>query len=199
MVYLTTAELITRAERKGLDLSSYEEDELAEMIDSAQIDIEEYTYRIFEQRTLTETYLRHPGNLIQCKHFPILVDENSHLLGGQLIIDGVAVTAYVANPDTGSIILNVPRWNYGMWKVNDVVVTYVTCPFLDNPGKIHPTAKSVCFNLVMRELVMAPDGQLQSSMKDGDFAVSFNTNKDLIMARLDRLQRPIMMIIGSSP
>jgi len=198
MVYLTPAELQTRANHKGVDLSTYGNDELAEMIDSAQIDIEEYTHRIFEQRTLTETLLRHPGNLIQCKHYPILVDGNQKLSNGSLIIDGVPVTAYVANPDTGSVILNVPRWNYGMWKVNDVNVTYTTCPFPDDPTKIHPTAKSVCFDLVMHDILKSPDSKLTSSMKDGDFAVSYS-NRNLIMERLDRLKRPIMMIIGSSP
>jgi hypothetical protein len=201
MVYLTSEELISRAETRGVDLTIFDSDELQERIFAAQDDIESYTHRIFEQRTLTETYLRHPGNLIQCKHYPILVDENNMLTGDEtveLIIDGVPVTAYVANPDTGSLILNVPRWNYGMWKVNDTHVTYVTCPFPEDPTRIHPTAKSVCFDLVMFDLLKSPDGKLMSSMKDGEFSVSYSS-RDVIMERLNRLKRPLMMIIGSSP
>lgn len=74
MAYLTADELIARANHKGIDLSGYTSDELEEMIYTAQLEIESYTHRIFEQRTQTETYLRHHGNLIQCRHYPILVD-----------------------------------------------------------------------------------------------------------------------------
>ena len=198
-MYLTPEDVTDRASKKGIDLSMYTDDELTEMIYSAQDEVESYTRKIFEQRTLTETYLRHPGNLIQCKHFPILVDENKQLLGGELVIDGVPVTSYVANPDTGSIVLNVPRWNYGMWKVNDTVITYVTCPFPDDPTRIHPTARAAVFDLIMVEVLKTPDGQLQSSMKDGDFSVTYNPSRNLVMERLDRLKRPLIMIVGSSP
>ena len=116
-----------------------------------------------------------------------------------LIIDGEPIDAYVANPDTGSIILNVPRWNYGMWKVNDVDITYVTCPFPEDPTRIHPTAKTACFDLIMIDILKSPDSQLQSAMKDGDFAINYNPNRDLVKERLDRLKRPLIMIIGSSP
>ena len=181
MPYLTIDEIKLRASKKNINLSIYTDDELSEIIDSAQMYIEQYTHKIFESRTLTETYLRFHGSLIQLKHYPVQTDVNHKILNGSLIIDGTNITGYVLNPMTGSIQLDVPRWNYGSWKANDITVTYTTCPFLDNPTKIHPTARSILSDMVLYTI---KEGR---SNQDIDYTL-FNN-------RLDKITRPVMVII----
>ena len=44
----------------------------------------------------------------------------------------------------------------------------------------------------MIDILKSPDSQLQSAMKDGDFAINYNPEQRLVKERLDRLKRPLI-------
>lgn len=198
MVYITPKEIISRAEKKKVDLSEYTEEELEELIEGCQLFIEEQTGRIFEKRQITERFSRFSGTSLQLEYYPVLPGPQISVNGGPFVdslkIDGRTVTWYLTEPEHGIILFDMPILSWGPYRGNNIVVQYTVCPFLDDPDKVHPVARKLVADMCLQELLKSPDGQELSSVKEGDLAESY-TNVDWVDKQLDRLKRPIFATI----
>ena len=198
MAYLTAEELQQRASRKNLDISQYTDDELEELIDTCTMLVEEETGRIFEKRQITERFTRFDGTRLQLRYYPVLPGVNVAMNEGpfvdSLTMDGQPVTWYLQEPDYGILVFDMPIFNWGPYRVNNLVIKYTTCPFLDNPDKVHPTAKRLVADMCMYEISKQPNGLKPQSMKEGDLSVSF-MQEDWIQERIDALRRPFLAIV----
>lgn len=198
MAYLSTEELTQRAQRKNLDISAYTDDELTDLIDECQTIVEEQTGRIFEKRQITERFTRFDGTSLQLRWYPVLPGPEMAVNEGpfvdSLTIDGQNLTWYLQEPDYGIIVFDMPIFNWGPYRVNNLVIKYTTCPFLDDPDKVHPAAKRLVADMCMYEISKRPDGLKPQSVKEGDLSMSFQA-VDWIQERIDALRRPFMAII----
>jgi hypothetical protein len=186
-MYLIVESLIQRAERKKVDLTEYADEELEELIEACQLFIEEQTGRIFERRTVTERFSRFSGTRLQLKYYPILSVES-------LTIDETGVSWYLKDPDLGIILFDTPIYGEGPFNLNNIVVNYTTCPFLEDPDKVHPVARKLCADMCLQELLKSPDGREIASVKEDDLAESY-TNVDWVEKRIEQLKRPIFATI----
>ncbi len=186
-MYLSVESLTTRAERKNVDLTEYTEEELEELIEACQLFIEEQTGRIFEKRTVTERFNRFSGTRLQMKYYPVLSVES-------LTIDETGVSWYLKDPDLGIILFDTPIYGEGHFNLNNIMVQYTTCPFLEDPDKVHPTARRLVADLCLQELLKSPGGKELASVKEGDLAETY-TNVDWVEKRIEQLKRPIFATI----
>lgn len=187
MAYITPEELTTRATRKDVDLTEYTDPELEEIIEACQLFIEEQTGRIFEQRTITEHFSRFSGTRLQLKYYPILSVE-------KLQVDETNINWYLHNPQIGIILFDTPIYGEEPLNLNNITIEYITCPFLDDPDKVHPVARRLVVDLCLDEILKSPSGQELSSVKEGDLAETY-TNVNWVEKRLDQLKRPIFAAI----
>jgi hypothetical protein len=186
-MYLSVDSLIQRAARKKVDVTEYSKEELEELIEACQLFIEEQTGRIFERRTVTERFSRFSGTRLQLKYYPILSVES-------LKIDNTGIIWYLKDPDLGIILFDTPIYGEGPFNLNNIMVQYTTCPFLDDPDKVHPVARKLVADMCLQELLKSPDGQELASVKEGDLAETY-TNVDWVDKQLNKLKRPIFATI----
>jgi len=194
--YLTVTELQQRAGNKGIDTTIYTDDELTEYIEAVQLEIEDKTGRYFALRQVTERFTRVTGTSLNLRYYPVLPNTlgfsiNEGPLVDSIIVDNVEIDWYLTEPDYGIITFDVPYLNWGPYRVNNMIIQYTTCPFLNDPTKIHPGAKKLLSDMLIAGFVMDPSGHAVSSFKDGDFNINF-MQEDIWQRKLDLLSRPVM-------
>ncbi len=197
--YLTVAELQARAQNKGVDTTIYTTDELAEYIEAVQLEIEDKTGRKFALQQVTERFTRVTGTSLNLRYYPVLPNTvgfsiNEGPLVDAIIVDGQEINWYLTEPDYGIITFDVPYLNWGPYRVNNMVIQYTTCPFLNDPTTIHPGAKKLLSDMLIAGFILDPSGHAVSSIKDGDFNLSF-MQEDIWQRKLELLSRPVMEVV----
>ncbi len=195
-VYITVDELTRRASIKGVDMSIYTSDELQEYIRLAQNFIEEQTGRIFEQRQVKEHKSRVSGTSIQTKYYPILPPtgnpSNTSLID-ELQLDGETIDWYMTEYQNGNILFDVPIYDWGPWRVNNVDLLYTVTPSYQDPSVVvDPVGAKLCWDMVFKEQLLPADGLKMSRMKDSDIQIEYAA-VDWVMERIAALKRPLVM------
>ena len=195
-MYLTVTELERRATIKNVDMSIYTSDELQEYIQLAQNFIEEQTGRIFEQRQVKEHQSRVSGTSLQLKHYPILPPEGQGVdtfLINDLKLDGNTIDWYMCEYENGNIIFDVPIYDWGPWRVNNVDLLYTVTPSYQDPTVlVDPVARKLCWDMVFKEQLLPADGLKMNRVKDSDVQIEY-AEVDWVMQRIADLQRPMVM------
>ena len=195
-MYITVDELKRRASIKGVDMSIYTSDELQEYIQLAQNFIEEQTGRIFEQRQVKEHKSRVSGTSIQTKYYPILPPtgnpSNTSLID-ELQLDGETIDWYMTEYQNGNILFDVPIYDWGPWRVNNVDLLYTVTPSYQDPTVVvDPVGAKLCWDMVFKEQLLPADGLKMSRMKDSDIQIEYAA-VDWVMERIAALKRPLVM------
>ena len=190
MAYLTVEQIKSRASKKNINLSIYTDEELEGKISVYQRLIEERTGRIFEQRQKREWIPRFDGISYNLRHYPVLgnatVEAENPGEGpscDSMTIDTMPVNWYYLQQEDGIIIFDMPIFNWGPYRVNNIYVTYTVVYDLDDPTGIHPEAQSLCSDMVLESVVAARN-------KTG-------INMDQFESRLKALSRPLLEVRGS--
>ena len=195
-MYLTVTELERRATIKNVDMSIYTSDELQEYIQLAQNFIEEQTGRIFEQRQVKEHQSRVSGTSLQLKHYPILPPEGQGadtFLIDDLKLDGNTIDWYMCEYENGNIIFDVPIYDWGPWRVNNVDLLYTVTPSYQDPTVlVDLVASKLCWDMVFKEQLLPADGLKMNRVKDSDVQIEY-AEVDWVMQRIADLQRPMVM------
>jgi len=195
-MYLTVTELERRATIKNVDMSIYTSDELQEYIQLAQNFIEEQTGRIFEQRQVKEHQSRVSGTSLQLKHYPILPPEGQGadtFLIDDLKLDGNTIDWYMCEYENGNIIFDVPIYDWGPWRVNNVDLLYTVTPSYQDPTVlVDLVASKLCWDMVFKEQLLTADGLKMNRVKDSDVQIEY-AEVDWVMQRIADLQRPMVM------
>jgi|GEM_PF-3355030 hypothetical protein len=195
-MYLTVTELERRATIKNVDMSIYTSDELQEYIQLAQNFIEEQTGRIFEQRQVKEHQSWVSGTSLQLKHYPILPPEGQGadtFLIDDLKLDGNTIDWYMCEYENGNIIFDVPIYDWGPWRVNNVDLLYTVTPSYQDPTVlVDLVASKLCWDMVFKEQLLTADGLKMNRVKDSDVQIEY-AEVDWVMQRIADLQRPMVM------
>ncbi len=197
-MYITIDELKRRASLKNVDMTIYTDDELQEYIQLAQNFIEEQTGRIFEQRQFKEHQSRVSGTSIQLKHHPILPPEgqgvNSFLID-DLKLDGETIDWYMCEYQNGNILFDVPIYDWGPWRVNNVDLIYTVTPSYQDPTVlVDPVARKLVSDMVLYEQFKPVDGLRKTKMRDYETGLQVEYGEiDWVMQRIQALKRPMVM------
>jgi hypothetical protein len=195
-MYITVAELERRATIKKVDMTIYTPEELEEYIQLAQNFIEEQTGRIFEQRQVKEHKSRVSGTSIQTKYYPILPptgNPSCTSLIDNLQLDGEIIDWYMTEYENGNILFDVPIYDWGPWRVNNVDLLYTVTPSYQDPTVlVDPVARKLVWDMVFYEQLKPADGLKMNRVKDSDIQLEY-AEVDWVMQRIADLQRPMVM------
>lgn len=194
-MYITVTQLERRASIKGVNMDIYTPEELTEFIMLAQNFIEEQTGRIFEQRQHKEHQSRVSGTSIQLQHYPILPPTgnpaNTFLID-DLQLDGETIDWYMCEYQNGNILFDVPIYDWGPWRVNNVDLLYTVTPSYQDPTVlVDPVGAKLCWDMVFKEQLLPADGLKMNRMKDSDIQIEYAA-VDWVMERIAALKRPMV-------
>jgi hypothetical protein len=195
-MYITVTELERRASIKGVNMDIYTPEELQEFIMLAQNFIEKQTGIIFEQRQHKEHKSRVSGTSIQLEHYPILPPPGEGVdtfLIDELKVDGDVIDWYMCEYQNGNILFDVPIYDWGPWRVNNVDILYTVTPDYQDPTVlVDPVAKKLVWDMVFKEQLLPADGLKMNRMKDSDIQIEYAA-VDWVIQRIQDLKRPMVM------
>jgi hypothetical protein len=162
----------------------------------AQNFIEKQTGIIFEQRQHKEHKSRVSGTSIQLEHYPILPPPGEGVdtfLIDELKVDGDVIDWYMCEYQNGNILFDVPIYDWGPWRVNNVDILYTVTPDYQDPTVlVDPVAKKLVWDMVFKEQLLPADGLKMNRMKDSDIQIEYAA-VDWVIQRIQDLKRPMVM------
>jgi hypothetical protein len=95
--------------------------------------------------------------------------------------------------ENGNIIFDVPIYDWGPWRVNNVDLLYTVTPSYQDPTVlVDLVASKLCWDMVFKEQLLTADGLKMNRVKDSDVQIEY-AEVDWVMQRIADLQRPMVM------